>query len=185
MLRKIRAILQLAIYSISLNVKLGKFLISPPSLSNIFLTNFRDGITSQGSEFINHEIVSTPLIHYFVHRTNFYKPEDLSDNYYSTVSNGFINFVKKFPETQHVLKKKLVFDCANGVGYKVLSQYLERFGDKFPLEIVPINDNFEKLNEGCGSDFVHNKKTYPSGFEEFSDGAIGACLDGDGDRSIL
>lgn len=54
------------------------------------------------------------------------------------------------------------------------------------MEIVPLNtDNQEKLNDGCGSDFVHNKITYPEGFAPMADTSIGSCLDGDGDRSIL
>lgn len=54
------------------------------------------------------------------------------------------------------------------------------------MKIIPVNSgDIEQLNNGCGSDYVHNNIKFPKGYEEISANCIGSSLDGDADRSLL
>jgi len=74
---------------------------------------------------------------------------------------------------------KLVVDCANGAGYKVVPRTLADLG----AEIIPIgcSPNGRNINDGCGS-------TAPSLLQLTVPGvraAAGIALDGDGDRLVM
>ena len=74
---------------------------------------------------------------------------------------------------------KLVVDCANGAGYKVVPRTLTDLG----AEIIPIgcSPNGRNINDGCGS-------TAPSLLQLTVPGvraAAGIALDGDGDRLVM
>jgi phosphoglucosamine mutase len=74
---------------------------------------------------------------------------------------------------------KLVVDCANGAGYKVVPRTLADLG----AEIIPIgcSPNGRNINDGCGS-------TSPSLLQLTVPGvraAAGIALDGDGDRLVM
>src|SRR6187455_3588497 len=74
---------------------------------------------------------------------------------------------------------KLVVDCANGAGYKVVPRTLTDLG----AEIIPIgcSPNGRNINDGCGS-------TSPSLLQLTVPGvraAAGIALDGDGDRLVM
>jgi phosphoglucosamine mutase len=74
---------------------------------------------------------------------------------------------------------KLVVDCANGAGYKVVPRTLADLG----AEIIPIGSspNGRNINDGCGS-------TSPSLLQLTVPGvraAAGIALDGDGDRLVM
>jgi phosphoglucosamine mutase len=74
---------------------------------------------------------------------------------------------------------KLVVDCGNGAGYKVVPRTLADLG----AEIIPIgcSPNGRNINDGCGS-------TAPSLLQLTVPGvraAAGIALDGDGDRLVM
>jgi len=74
---------------------------------------------------------------------------------------------------------KLVVDCANGAGYKVVPRTLADLG----AEIIPIgcSPNGRNINDGCGS-------TEPGLLQLTVPGvraAAGIALDGDGDRLVM
>jgi phosphoglucosamine mutase len=74
---------------------------------------------------------------------------------------------------------KLVIDCANGAGYKVVPRTLADLG----AEIIPVgcSPNGRNINDGCGS-------TAPSLLQLTVPGvraAAGIALDGDGDRLVM
>jgi phosphoglucosamine mutase len=74
---------------------------------------------------------------------------------------------------------KLVVDCANGAGYKVVPRTLADLG----AEIIPIgcSPNGRNINDGCGS-------TSPSLLQLTVPGVradAGIALDGDGDRLVM
>jgi phosphoglucosamine mutase len=74
---------------------------------------------------------------------------------------------------------KLVVDCANGAGYKVVPRTLADLG----AEIIPIgcSPNGRNINDGCGS-------THPQLLQLTVPGVradAGIALDGDGDRLVM
>lgn len=87
---------------------------------------------------------------------------------------------------------RLIVDCANGVGGKAIHGFKALLNDiiqvkflKCILQFELINDNqFELLNEGCGSEFVQKQKKYPKRSEIIDDQCRVACFDGDADRIV-
>ena len=84
-----------------------------------------------------------------------------------------------FPEDLSLEGIKLVFDGANGAGYKVGPRTLANLG----AEVIPIgcSPNGRNINEGCGStcpEFL--QLTVPA-----VKAAVGLALDGDGDRVVM
>jgi phosphoglucosamine mutase len=87
--------------------------------------------------------------------------------------------VESLPKGMTLEGMKLVVDCANGAGYKVVPRTLTDLG----AEIIPIgcSPNGRNINDGCGS-------TSPSLLQLTVPGvraAAGIALDGDGDRLVM
>jgi phosphoglucosamine mutase len=74
---------------------------------------------------------------------------------------------------------KLVVDCANGAGYKVVPRTLADLG----AEIIPIgcSPNGRNINDGCGSTSPGLLQLTVPGVRA----AAGVALDGDGDRLVM
>src|SRR5688572_9907806 len=86
---------------------------------------------------------------------------------------------ESLPKGMNLEGMKLVVDCANGAGYKVVPRTLADLG----AEIIPIgcSPNGRNINDGCGS-------TSPSLLQLTVPGvraAAGIALDGDGDRLVM
>jgi phosphoglucosamine mutase len=84
-----------------------------------------------------------------------------------------------FPEELSLEGLKIVFDGANGAGYKVGPRTLAELG----AEVIPIgcSPNGKNINDGCGStqpDLL--KLTVPAVGAD-----VGIALDGDGDRVVM
>ena len=84
-----------------------------------------------------------------------------------------------FPADLDLVGVKVVFDGANGAGYKVGPRTLNELGaDVITLGCSP---NGRNINKGCGS-------TYPELLRKTVvavDAAVGIALDGDGDRVVM
>lgn len=74
---------------------------------------------------------------------------------------------------------KLVVDCANGAGYKVVPRTLADLG----AEIIPVgcSPNGRNINDGCGSTAPELLQLTVPGVRA----AAGIALDGDGDRLVM
>jgi phosphoglucosamine mutase len=86
---------------------------------------------------------------------------------------------ESLPKGMTLAGLKLVVDCANGAGYKVVPRTLADLG----AEIIPIgcSPNGRNINDGCGS-------TSPSLLQLTVPGVradAGIALDGDGDRLVM
>jgi phosphoglucosamine mutase len=86
---------------------------------------------------------------------------------------------ESLPKGMRLEGLKLVVDCGNGAGYKVVPRTLADLG----AEIIPIgcSPNGKNINDGCGS-------TSPSLLQLTVPGvraAAGIALDGDGDRLVM
>ena len=89
------------------------------------------------------------------------------------------NFCKESIAGTSLEGLRIVLDCSNGAGYKVVPRILNELG----AEIIPIgcSPNGRNINAGCGStcpDLL--QKTVPA-----VDADLGVALDGDGDRLIM
>lgn len=87
--------------------------------------------------------------------------------------------VSTFPDDLTLQDLKIVFDGANGAGYKVGPRTLSRLG----AEVIPIgcSPNGRNINDGCGS--MHTELmclTVPAVKAD-----VGIALDGDGDRVVM
>jgi phosphoglucosamine mutase len=84
-----------------------------------------------------------------------------------------------FPENLSLEGMKVVFDGANGAGYKVGPRTLANLG----AEVIPIacSPNGRNINDGCGStDSKLLQLTVPAVLAD-----VGVALDGDGDRVAM
>jgi phosphoglucosamine mutase len=84
-----------------------------------------------------------------------------------------------FPPELNLEGMKVVFDGANGAGYKVGPRTLNELG----AEVITIgcSPNGRNINDGCGSTEPELlQKTVPA-----VEAAVGIALDGDGDRVVM
>jgi len=84
-----------------------------------------------------------------------------------------------FPENMDLEGLKIVFDGANGAGYKVGPRTLANLG----AEVIPIgcSPNGRNINQGCGSTSPELLElTVPAVRAD-----VGVALDGDGDRVVM
>ena len=84
-----------------------------------------------------------------------------------------------FPSDLNLEGMKVVFDGANGAGYKVGPRTLNELG----AEVITIgcSPNGRNINDGCGSTEPELlQKTVPA-----VEAAVGIALDGDGDRVVM
>jgi phosphoglucosamine mutase len=87
--------------------------------------------------------------------------------------------VESLPRGMRLEGMKLVVDCANGAGYKVVPRTLADLG----AEIIPIgcSPNGRNINDGCGSTAPELLQLTVPGVRA----AAGIALDGDGDRLVM
>ncbi|MFQ5609561.1 MAG: phosphoglucosamine mutase, partial [Woeseiaceae bacterium] len=84
-----------------------------------------------------------------------------------------------FPEDLNLDEMKVVFDGANGAGYKVGPKTLNELGAS--VISIGCSPNGKNINEDCGS-------THPELLQKTVvavDAAVGIALDGDGDRIVM
>lgn len=97
-----------------------------------------------------------------------------------TARTRYQDFCKStFPENLDLFGMKVVFDGANGAGYKVGPRTLNELG----ADVITIgcSPNGRNINDGCGS-------TRPELLQKTVvavDAAVGIALDGDGDRVVM
>jgi phosphoglucosamine mutase len=87
--------------------------------------------------------------------------------------------IESLPKGMTLEGMKLVVDCANGAGYKVVPRTLTDLG----AEIIPIgcSPNGRNINDGCGSTAPGLLQLTVPGVRA----AAGIALDGDGDRLVM
>jgi phosphoglucosamine mutase len=86
---------------------------------------------------------------------------------------------ESLPKGMNLEGMKLVVDCANGAGYKVVPRTLADLG----AEIIPIgcSPNGRNINDGCGSTSPGLLQLTVPGVRA----SAGIALDGDGDRLVM
>lgn len=140
---------------------------SSPDLYNLIV----DGIKNVNSNSIinNYEYISTPGLHYALYKT---KTGVLSYNDY------LLSLIKLLNSST-----RIICDCANGIGSKILQDVCNEQNMK-PFTLINTETRkYNKLNNNCGSDFVVNTLTIPSNIRE--NNQLYASLDGDADRVVF
>ncbi|KAJ9459992.1 Phosphoacetylglucosamine mutase [Diplonema papillatum] len=148
------------------------------------------GVAVAGGVCVDFGVVSTPQLHFFVHKASLNADLGGTDDpteelYYSSAVEAF----KKL--TPDALRKvKVVVDASNGVGYQKMVAMAERMtAYGIAVEADVRNGNTAEaaaLNHLCGADFVQKEKTAPAEFSPAEFGAEDhlASLDGDADRIV-
>ena len=103
--------------------------------------------------------------------------EEIRDYYFKIYSEKYNRIVKLLPAFE---KKKIVFDCSNGVGFLSIRQFNERCVKNSHNLIIINKDDGENLNNLCGAEHVHKVQTIPANYDESV--PYGISLDGDADR---
>jgi phosphoacetylglucosamine mutase len=80
---------------------------------------------------------------------------------------------------------KLILDCSNGVGYTSFLPVQEQLKEHLDVTIIN-SDDLNKLNEGCGAEFVDKHVTTPANYKDGEwDGVKCYSFDGDADRLMM
>lgn len=133
-------------------------------------------------------LVSTPQLHFVVRcqRTRPFYGKGTIAGYFDKLIKSYLDFLTAVDEQQSTPRKKympkVVVDCANGVGAKVMSDATPRLADRLAVKVVKAGDG--ALNEGCGADYVKVKQSAPLGIEPLETGERGVSFDGDADRVV-
>lgn len=132
---------------------------------------------------VNHGLLTTPQLHFL---TSLQDPK-VSENDY----NRF--FQKQWDNLLHsddnLPFDHLYIDAANGVGSIQIEKFLTNWSiDHSKIKII--NDDYlkpEKLNVGCGADFVKTNQKLPNGLSNLDNGAnnLYCSYDGDADRIVF
>lgn len=137
------------------------------------------GVQAVGGSVIDLGLVSTPQLHFAVHMKDAGHPSSL-DHYFHNLTSHFQSMI-----SHRRLLSPLVIDCANGVGYKPMSEILHLL-QSATLINAP---GHGPLNQACGADFVQKNRLLPTVYSEASKlpskHAIWASLDGDADRLVM
>ncbi|KAK9765865.1 hypothetical protein K7432_005477 [Basidiobolus ranarum] len=144
-----------------------------------------DGLKASDAEFIDHQIKTTPQLHYVVRCLNTSGTpeaygEPTEEGYYNKLAVAF----KKLTQGKQKLSPLFV-DCANGVGAPKLRDLAQVIGED-TISVKIVNDNIDtlgKLNHQCGADFVKVNQTFPSGLT-LTHGDRACAYDGDADRIV-
>ena len=124
---------------------------SSPELCNIIIQGIQT-IDNNKSIIHNIEHITTPGMHYELYKSN----------------NGVIPYVEYLAALVTTLNnsRHIICDCANGIGSKILQDVckLNKNHNIYTLVNTNMND-FNKLNNDCGSDFVVNNKILPCNME--------------------
>ena len=131
---------------------------------------------------------TTPILHYLVRSTNClnsndYYGEPTIKGYIEKLVKSFNNLVQGKPSIP-----PLTVDCANGIGAPYLSLLKSSLSETdSPIGINSVFDDvtpgINKLNNGCGADFVKSKQCLPLNFQPKQFERC-ASFDGDADRVV-
>ncbi|KAI8873364.1 phosphoglucomutase/phosphomannomutase domain-containing protein [Ramicandelaber brevisporus] len=144
-----------------------------------------DGVDGVTVEVVDHELMTTPQLHYVVRATN---TAGTADAYGVPTANGYYQKIGDAFKTLmagHKQSSQIVVDCANGIGAPALRAFADYVGQDV-LNVRIINDNTSDpaiLNAKCGADHVKTQQTYPAGL----DAQVGeryCAFDGDADRLV-
>lgn len=138
---------------------------SSPLIKNKILNALHNISIKSTSHIIDIDYVTTPMIHYETQKINNKINLSYYDYYYSPNRFNVIN--------------NIIIDCANGVG----AIWMKKFLTSNAILVNDKIDNYELLNNKCGSDYVCNNKIIPH--EYINTDKLMVSFDGDADRIVF
>jgi phosphoacetylglucosamine mutase len=136
-------------------------------------------------------MVSTPIVYYNTWYFNKnggvesgLSVESLMRHYFVNMAGGFERLMAR-----HFKRKRfnLYVDCANGVGSLMLARFKESQLYQRYNPVIIYGEDFDRLNEQCGSEYVTQKSVATEQFASFKEDDLinlSFCFDGDADRLI-
>lgn len=143
-------------------------------------------------EVLNFGEMTTPMLYFMVKNHNneikdrekFVTKEEMLAAYFDDYGKRFVRLFAHLNQGNKILKRKVVVDSANGVGYLCCKQFYEKYMQSF-FEIKFINKNeVDLLNLNCGAEFVQKEHSFPKNFESENE-ENGLSFDGDADRLVF
>ena len=121
------------------------------------------------TDILYHGVVTTPQLHAMVYMDNHkdYWPgaTPVVDDYYAMLDHAAGKLFALCPPPPSTTRKRIVVDCANGVGTVSMQQLLQRSRALDSLfEVILVNtavENPATLNAKCGADHVQKAQTAP------------------------
>eukprot|EP00946_MAST-07B_sp_MAST-7B-sp1_P004237 g4237.t1 len=159
------------------------------------------GAEALGCVVVNLGVVTTPMLHHVVYSVNRgearwadLSPEKGADEsgtgastltgYFDKVSDAFRTLLKG-----RKIEAPLIIDCACGVGSLGIEPLIEPLKDivEIKLRNTWSADKHDKLNSGCGAEWVQKKRLPPANCDNTNGADAGvrfASFDGDADRVV-
>eukprot|EP01084_Bolivina_argentea_P274866 468629_1 len=156
-------------------------------------------LIAKGAASINSKVmikdfgeVTTPQLHYMVRRANSDIGVDkiTTDIYLNDVLSSYKKLITLLGEIRGLkpVTKPLgdiMLDCANGVGGLPFKVAQEELKDVIGIDLIHMPSSKVKVNEKCGAEHIHKKRSIPIGLvgkeNDVKDKRL-ASLDGDCDR---
>ncbi|CAG0889483.1 unnamed protein product, partial [Darwinula stevensoni] len=142
-----------------------------------------DGIAALKGSCLDFGVVTTPQLHYFVVCQNSgisLEPISLYEDLYMKKLAGAFNSLMTGLSGNHY-DKKVICDCANGVGALKMKELAPKISSFLTIEIRNAGEG--RLNHSCGADFVKVQHRAPVGISAEHTGRC-VSIDGDADRVV-
>jgi phosphoacetylglucosamine mutase len=150
------------------------------------------GAKLMGVNVTNHGLCTTPMLHWLVSQQH--TNQNDVGLYYQHFKDKLLSFISLCQneagfgdKPKQNYQSDIILDCANGVGAQAISQIMELAGFNEKLQITLINNEKspEKLNDGCGAEFVQKDQKLPTGWSvETHVNKKCMSFDGDADRQM-
>lgn len=163
-------------------------------------------IQALGGQVLNHGVATTPLLHHVVLHQNSHRVPSIiplrqdAVGYYHLLSWSYYNLLCTASGQHAKSEKRLVVDCACGVGYPSLEMFQKTLQSLVPSSSWSPKTTFctingpthGPLNENCGSEYVQKSNASPRWYrsDDPNDNIeesweYCAALDGDADRIVF
>lgn len=144
-----------------------------------------DGLSVFNTNVINYNLVTTPMLHFYVYTYNVHKRVPEEKEYFEHFGNAYLSYQKFIQPNSSSYSREISFDGANGVGSVKIEDLQKVVGSKLNIKVLNRDVSTQgKLNFQCGADFVKTKKSIPSGVEDQDPLLKYLSVDGDADRII-
>lgn len=156
---------------------------SSPFLLDCLIQTINCFFGENNVNIVNHGLLTTPQLHFLTSLQDDKATEDDYNKYFQTQWDNLFQTDDKLPFDN------LYIDTANGVGSVQIAKFLENWTIDHTKIKITNNDylNPEKLNVGCGADFVKTNQRLPHGLENITDNGnnLYCSYDGDADRIVF
>lgn len=143
------------------------------------------GLGVFNTNVINYNLVTTPMVHFYVYTHNVHKRVPEEKEYFEHFGNAYLSYQNFIASDNSLYSRDISFDGANGVGSVKIEDLKKIVGSKLNIKVFNGEISTQgKLNFQCGADFVKTKKSVPSGVEAKDWNLKYLSVDGDADRII-